>query len=128
MYIVCDNTLRNTEKAVCITAAQITSVPLDIYNSEKGTYEFKEISVDFNGFPVMGREVNKRANIYRKQIFNNTVWNEYDMDYAIGSVATADVRANGDKYYQYSMYNKLNGTEQKGYGGEKTTPPQTKKY
>lgn len=123
MYIVCDNTLRYTEKAICIASAQITSVPLEIYNSEKGTYEFKEISVEFNGFPIMGREVNARANKFRRQIFNNTVWNEYDMDYAGISTNNNSIRTNTDKAStKRNMYNTLNGTAQSFYGDKKTTP------
>ena len=53
MYIVCENTLRQLERAVYLTSCQPTNAPLDIYTSEKGTYEFKEISVEFNGFPIM---------------------------------------------------------------------------
>ena len=123
MYIVCDNTLRNTEKAVCIASAQITSVPLDIYNSEKGTYEFKEISVDFNGFPIMGREVNAIATKYRKKIFNNTIWNEYDMNYSSVYVADAVTRTTAEDKTYY-MYNTLNKTKQTGYSKQKTTPDQ----
>lgn len=81
LYLACDNTLQKLERAIYIASAQITSVPLDIYNYDKGTYEFKEISVEFNGFPIMSREVSNYGDNLRKQIFQNTVWMETDKQY-----------------------------------------------
>ena len=82
MYIVTDNTLLNLEKAVYLTSGQITNVPIgDIYNVEKGTYEFKEVAVEMNAYPIMSRQVNYSANSLLKDIYDTTVWREYDYAY-----------------------------------------------
>ena len=81
MYIVADNTLRKLEKAVYLASCQPTNAPFDIYNSEKGTYEFKEISVEFNGFPVMSRNANAKAKTFLKQIYDETYWMESEFTY-----------------------------------------------
>lgn len=82
MYIVTDNTLMNVEKAVYIVAAQPTEANFDQYNSTKGTIEFKEIDVEFKGYPIFGREVNRKAKDLLDYIRINTVWNEMDFDYS----------------------------------------------
>ena len=82
MYIVTDNTLLNLEKAVFLTSCQPTNVPFDIYTSEKGTYEFKEISVEFNGFPVMSRDTNVKAKDFMEVIYKNTTWKESEFSYS----------------------------------------------
>ena len=101
MYIVCDNTLTKIERAFLIASAQIISAPLEIYNSEKGTYEFKEISVEFSGFPITSRQVTAYAELMRTWIFNNTVWMEHDKNWrptentgALGGIA-ADAQLSG---------------------------------
>lgn len=83
MYIVCDNTLRNLERAIYITAAQPQNAPLDIYNSERGTYEFKEISVEFSGFPITSKSTNILADNMRKYIFSHTNWMESSKEYSV---------------------------------------------
>lgn len=61
LYMLLDNTGRRLERAVFIVAAQPTGADLTIYNAEKGDISFKEISYEFNGFPIMSDEVNRRA-------------------------------------------------------------------
>ena len=125
MYIVCDNTLTKIEKAICIASAQIKSVPLDIYNSEKGNYEFREISVEFDGFPIMGRQVNALAEQYRAKIFDNTVWTEPDMIYeglADGAISAVNNNiSNGTIGGANSYYNSMNDSVQASYGNVKMT-------
>ena len=82
MYIVTDNTLRNLEKAVYIVAAQPTTANFEIYASEKGQYEFKEIGVEFNGYPIMSRSVNQLANKFLMNIYYATTWREHDFEYS----------------------------------------------
>ena len=81
MYIVTDNTLLGLEKAVYLTAAQLTDVPFEIYTGTKGTYEFKDISVNFNAYPVMCKQVNQRANQLLQHIYLDTTWREFDFHY-----------------------------------------------
>ena len=61
LYFVTDNTGSKIETAYLIIAAQPTTAEISIYNSEKGTVEFKELSVEFNGFPYTSAKVNKAA-------------------------------------------------------------------
>ena len=82
MYIVTDNTLFNIEKAVYIASAQPTNVQFDIYNSQKGTYEFKDINVEFNGFPIMSNDVTAKASEFLANIRKNTTWRETEFKYS----------------------------------------------
>lgn len=61
LYFVTDNTGTEIEKAYFIVSAQPTSAETSIYEAEKGTIEFKEITVEFSGFPITGDPVNARA-------------------------------------------------------------------
>jgi len=61
LYFTTDNTGLALEKAYYIVSAQLTQSDQTIYDSEKGTVEFAEVSVEFRGFPVTGSEVNKQA-------------------------------------------------------------------
>lgn len=81
MYIVCDNTLMNLEKAIYIVAAQPTGASWDIYNSEKGSIEFKEIDVEFRGYPIVGRKINEKASKFLDWIRENTTWDEMEFSY-----------------------------------------------
>lgn len=61
MYMVTDNSMRELEKAYYIVAAQPTTAETNIYNSEKGDIGFKEISIEFQGFPITGNMVDMKA-------------------------------------------------------------------
>ena len=82
LYIVTDNSLRNVEKAFYIVGAQPTSADFQIYNSTKGTIEFQELSVEFNGFPIQNTQVNKRAQELLDWIRKGTIWNESEFTYS----------------------------------------------
>jgi hypothetical protein len=62
LYYVTDNTYRHLEGAYLFMCAQITEVPLtEVFESEKGSYSFPEISVSFNCFPVTDDTINAEA-------------------------------------------------------------------
>ena len=62
LYYVTDNTYRNLEGAYLFMCAQITEVPLaDVFESQKGSYEYPEITLTFNCFPVTSDDVNIEA-------------------------------------------------------------------
>jgi len=62
LYYVTDNTMRSIEKAYLLCNAQPTAVPMgEMYDSQRGTHEFKDLSVQFNCYPIMGDQVNKYA-------------------------------------------------------------------
>ena len=61
LYFVTDNTMTQIEKAYFIVSAQPTTAETSIYESEKGNIEFKELSVEFRGFPITGNLVDAKA-------------------------------------------------------------------
>ena len=62
LYYVTDNTMRNIEKAYLLADAQPTQASnSSLYNAQRGSYEFPEIDLSFNCFPIMGDQVNKYA-------------------------------------------------------------------
>jgi len=61
LYYVTDNTMRKVEKAYFIVAAQPNKAELSIYESEKGSIEFKEVGVSMNGFPITGNAIDQKA-------------------------------------------------------------------
>lgn len=63
LYYVTDNTMLNLERAVLLANCQFTTSRLsDILNSTKGDINNREISLEWNCFPIMGYEVDKAAN------------------------------------------------------------------
>ena len=82
MYIVADNTLMNLEKAYYIVAAQPTEANNDIFNSDKATIEFKELTVTFRGYPITGIKVREKAKSFLDWIRVNTTWIESDFNYS----------------------------------------------
>ena len=57
-----DNTGLLLEEATYFVGCMPTTAELsDLYNSQKGDVQFHEIGVEFNGFPIRGAAVNKRA-------------------------------------------------------------------
>lgn len=76
LYLVTDNTLMNLEKCFYIVAAQPTGAMWDIYNSEKGQIEFKEIEVEFRGYPITSQKINERGKAILDWIRQNTCWQE----------------------------------------------------
>ena len=62
LYYVTDNTMLRIERAVLLCNCQFTTSRLsDILNSNKGDISNKEISLEWNCFPIMGYEVDKAA-------------------------------------------------------------------
>lgn len=82
LYIVTDNTLMNVEKAFYIVAAQPTTAEFNIYNIERGDIQFKELSVEFSGFPISNAEVNNKAQQMLDWVRKGTTWDESEMTYS----------------------------------------------
>lgn len=61
LFFVTDNTGTEIEKAYFIVSAQPTKAETSMYNSERGDIGFKEITVEFSGFPITGSLVESRA-------------------------------------------------------------------
>ena len=62
LYYVTDSTMLRLERAVLLCNCQFTTSRLsEILNSNKGDISNKEISLEWNCFPIMGYEVDKAA-------------------------------------------------------------------
>lgn len=62
LYYVTDNTMLNLERAVLLCNCQLTTSRLsDILNSSRGDISNRETTIEWNCFPVMGRQVDKAA-------------------------------------------------------------------
>ena len=61
LYMHTDDTCLLLERAAYMTCMQPTGAQIDIYNGKKGEVTFQDISVEFNGFPIQGENINARA-------------------------------------------------------------------
>ena len=61
LYWVTDSTGIGIEKAFLILAAQPTKAEMNIYNSERGAHDPKEVGMEFQCFVVQGDQVNLMA-------------------------------------------------------------------
>ena len=61
LYMVTDNTMLNLEKSYLLCNAWPTKAPTNIFNTEKGSIEKKDIEVTFQCFVLQGPEVDKAA-------------------------------------------------------------------
>ena len=82
LYYVCDNTCLNIEKAYLIVAAQPTTAALaDVSNSERGQFDWKEVSVAFNGIPLVGPGITAKAQEFLDYINEHTIFDEMKFGY-----------------------------------------------
>ena len=87
LYCVTDNTGRELERAMLLTACQPQSVPFsELYEYTKGTIENPEISLEFSYYSVESIEINKIAreilDWYNNDLNpNKIVKNDYEKDY-----------------------------------------------
>ena len=64
LYGVTDNTGRELEKAYLLLSAQPTKAETSMYNSEKGEIATKEVTCEFNCFPINGDTIDAKAKAY----------------------------------------------------------------
>lgn len=88
LYYATDSTMLRLEKAVLLANAQLTKAETSMYNGSRDNISNKELSIEFNCFPITGYEVDKAANYLLKQI--------------TGVKVTA---SNGDRNLSYSVEN-----------------------
>lgn len=111
LYMVTDNTGLRLEKAYYIVGAQPTSAELsDLYNSNKGEYDFKEVSVEFSGFPLTGSDIDLKARAYLEALTGIHV------DYVNDVVDTSRLDLKAVDYAVNGKY-KLDSTNFTGYQG-----------
>lgn len=83
LYMHTDNTGRALERAIYYVGCQPTSAGLSsLYSGQKGEVSFQEVTCEFNGFPITGSAVNKRAAEILNHINTVTALNSWDYDYA----------------------------------------------
>lgn len=124
LLIVTDNTALNVEKAYILAACQPALANTSIYNVTRGEIQFQEIGVQFNGLPIPGRIVTKKAQAFLSKINEYTCFDEMDFYYDVlsddtyGDVDT--VMANNTVAYSTIINgeNKVNKGEQEGNEGE----------
>lgn len=103
LLIVTDNSGLNLEKAYILAACQPTTANTDIYNVERGSIQFSELSLAFNGFPITGRIVNAKAVEFLDYINQHTCFDEMEFGYNIltdeslepGGANSTDTSASG---------------------------------
>ena len=103
LYVVTDNTTKNVEKAWLIVGAQPTSSELNIYNSEKGNIEKKEINVEFQCFPIQGSTIDEKA-----QQMINAIHNPSAYGITGGQADRAKYIVDSEDYGKYTI--KADGT------------------
>lgn len=69
LYIVTDNTGLRVEKSFYIVGAQPKTAQIsELYNTTKGEYDFKEISTEFTGNVITGKEIDAKAVAYLERL------------------------------------------------------------
>lgn len=73
LYIVTDSTCLRIEKAFLLLNAQPTTAAFgELYQTEKGSIETKELSIPFNAFVVDGNVADELASAYMRTLINTT--------------------------------------------------------
>lgn len=61
MYYVTDNTMLRLERAVLLANCQLTRAETSMYNGSRDNISNKEMTIEFQCFPIMGYEVDRAA-------------------------------------------------------------------
>ena len=91
MYVVTDNTYLEVERAVLLSNAQLTKAETSMYNSQRGEISNKELSIEFQCFPVTGAKVDQAAKNLLQTVTGVNINN------AITKVKRTSVAPAGDK-------------------------------
>lgn len=83
LLIVTDNTGLNVEKAYILASCQPTAANTSIYNVARNEIGFSEIPLTFNGLPIPGRIVNKKAAEFLRYINKHCCFDEMEYGYQI---------------------------------------------
>ena len=68
MYYVTDNTMLRLEKAYLLANVQLTKAETSMYDTAKGDIANKDLSIEWNCFPITGYEVDKAAKVLLQDI------------------------------------------------------------
>lgn len=117
LLIVTDNTAFNVEKAFILASCQPTAANYSqLYNAEKGTYQFQELNIQMNGIPLTGRIVNKKAADFLKYINSHTCFDEMQFGYNIFGNEDdngVNIDAIGDSFTASKVFNGNDGIQDK---------------
>ena len=102
LLIVTDNTGLNLEKAYILASAQPNAASTNIYNVTKGEYNFSELSITYNAFPISGKIVNLKALHFLDWINEHTCFDEMDFAYNILSDSQLNIDNLNDRDYTSS--------------------------
>ena len=61
LYYVTDNTMLRLERAVLLANCQLTKAETSMYNGSRDSINNKEMTIEWNCFPIMGTQVDKAA-------------------------------------------------------------------
>ena len=104
LYVVTDNTTRNVEKAFLLLGAQPTTADYSMYESEKGSIEKKEISIEFNCFPITGETIDKKA-----QYMINAIHNPEEYGFSGDKAERVKYIVDSEDYGKYTVKTTGNG-------------------
>ena len=83
LLMITDNSALNIEKAYILASCQPALANTSIYNVTRGEIQFSEMAVQFNGIPLPGRVVSKKAQEFLNYINQYTCFDEMDFGYQI---------------------------------------------
>ena len=97
LYMHTDNTGLLLERAVYWVCCQPTSAQVEIFNGTKGDITFQDVTVEFNGLPLMGNKINEKAQeilnwMNSEANANMVVRNSWNYDYALINGGSAESR------------------------------------
>lgn len=81
LYFNTDNTAREIEKAYLLVACQPTAAETSMYEYTKGDINWRELNVQFNGYPITGKGVTMKAQEFLDWINERTVFEESRFGY-----------------------------------------------
>lgn len=81
LYFVTDNTATQIEKAYLLVSCQPTDANLQMYNYTKGEIAWSEVSVNFNGYPITGPGITKKAKEFLDWVNERTIFDETKFGY-----------------------------------------------
>lgn len=91
LYFNTDNTAREIEKAYLLVSCQPTTAETSMYSFTKGDIAWREVTCTFNGYPITGRAVSKKAQEFLDWINERTVFEESRFGYkALNEMRDAD--------------------------------------
>lgn len=81
LYYVTDNTMLRLERAVLLCNCQLTKAETSMYSSTKGDINNKEMTIEWNCFPIMSSEVDKAASVLLADITGNAGYYDNNNNY-----------------------------------------------